>query len=40
MLEEARELKALVGARVKLIMNDRADLCLAAEFRRPPCWAG
>ncbi len=32
MLEEARELKALVGASVKLIMNDRADLCLAAEF--------
>jgi thiamine-phosphate pyrophosphorylase len=32
MLEEARELKALVGARVKLIMNDRADLCVAAEF--------
>ena len=32
MLEEARELKALLGASVKLIMNDRADLCLAAEF--------
>jgi thiamine-phosphate pyrophosphorylase len=32
MLEHARELKRLVGARVKLIMNDRADLCLAAGF--------
>jgi thiamine-phosphate pyrophosphorylase len=32
MLEHARELKRRVGARVKLIMNDRADLCLAAEF--------
>jgi len=32
MLEEARELKRLVGSRVRLIMNDRADLCLAAEF--------
>ena len=32
MLEQARELKRRVGGRVKLIMNDRADLCLAAEF--------
>jgi thiamine-phosphate pyrophosphorylase len=32
MLEHARELKRLVGNRVKLIMNDRADLCLAADF--------
>ncbi|HWZ81407.1 MAG TPA: thiamine phosphate synthase [Terriglobales bacterium] len=32
MLEHARELKRLIGHRVKLIMNDRADLCLAAEF--------
>jgi thiamine-phosphate pyrophosphorylase len=32
MLEQARELKRLVGASVKLIMNDRADLCLAAGF--------
>jgi thiamine-phosphate pyrophosphorylase len=32
MLDEARELKALVGTRLRLIMNDRADLCLAAEF--------
>jgi thiamine-phosphate pyrophosphorylase len=32
MLEQARELKRLLGSRVKLIMNDRADLCLAAEF--------
>lgn len=30
MLEQARELKRRLGASVKLIMNDRADLCLAA----------
>jgi thiamine-phosphate pyrophosphorylase len=32
MLADARELKRLVGDRAKLIMNDRADLCLAAGF--------
>jgi thiamine-phosphate pyrophosphorylase len=32
MLDHARELKRRVGAHVKLIMNDRADLCLAADF--------
>jgi thiamine-phosphate pyrophosphorylase len=32
MLEEARELRARLGPSVKLIMNDRADLCLAAGF--------
>jgi thiamine-phosphate pyrophosphorylase len=32
MLEEARELRARLGEGVKLIMNDRADLCLAAGF--------
>jgi thiamine-phosphate pyrophosphorylase len=32
MLEQARELKRRVGGTVKLIMNDRADLCLVAEF--------
>jgi len=32
MLEQACELKRRVGASVKLIMNDRADLCLAADF--------
>ena len=32
MLDQARELKRLVGSRVRLIMNDRADLCLAAGF--------
>jgi len=32
MLEEARELRPCFGAGVKLIMNDRADLCLAAGF--------
>jgi thiamine-phosphate pyrophosphorylase len=32
MLEQARELKRLFGSDVKLIMNDRADLCLAAGF--------
>ena len=31
-LTQARELKRLVGSRATLIMNDRADLCLAAEF--------
>jgi thiamine-phosphate pyrophosphorylase len=32
MLEQARELKRRLGNSVKLIMNDRADLCLAARF--------
>ena len=32
MLEHARELKRILGARVQLIMNDRPDLCLAAAF--------
>jgi thiamine-phosphate pyrophosphorylase len=32
MLDQARELKLRLGARAKLIMNDRADLCLAADF--------
>src|SRR5271167_674075 len=32
MLEQAHELKPRVGNYVKLIMNDRADLCLIAEF--------
>jgi thiamine-phosphate pyrophosphorylase len=32
MLEHARELKRRISNRVKLIMNDRADLCLAAGF--------
>src|SRR5271169_1151863 len=32
MLDEARELRVRLGASVKLIMNDRADLCLAAGF--------
>jgi thiamine-phosphate pyrophosphorylase len=32
MLEQARELKRCLGSSVKLIMNDRADLCVAAEF--------
>ena len=32
MLPHARELKRRLGERVKLIMNDRADLCLAADF--------
>jgi len=32
MLDEARELGARVGAGVKFVMNDRADLCLAAGF--------
>jgi thiamine-phosphate pyrophosphorylase len=32
MLDEALELRAQLGANVTLIMNDRADLCLAADF--------
>src|SRR5271165_2140594 len=32
MLDQARELKRRLGDRVTLIMNDRADLCLAAGF--------
>jgi len=32
MLEDARELKARLGPSIKLIMNDRADLCLAADL--------
>lgn len=32
MLEQARELKRAVGAGARLIMNDRADLCVAAQF--------
>jgi thiamine-phosphate pyrophosphorylase len=32
MLEQARELKRLLGGSVKLVMNDRADLCVAAGF--------
>jgi thiamine-phosphate pyrophosphorylase len=32
MLEHARELKKRVGNSATLIMNDRADLCLAADF--------
>ncbi|HKN33580.1 MAG TPA: thiamine phosphate synthase [Terriglobales bacterium] len=32
MLDQARELKLRIGVRARLIMNDRADLCLAAGF--------
>jgi thiamine-phosphate pyrophosphorylase len=32
MLSHARELKRILSASVKLIMNDRTDLCLAAGF--------
>ncbi len=32
MLEHARDLKRQVGGAAKLIMDDRADLCLIAEF--------
>jgi len=31
-VDQARELKRLLGDSVKLIMNDRADLCIAARF--------
>jgi len=32
MLSDARELRRALGAEVRLIMNDRADLCLTAGF--------
>jgi thiamine-phosphate pyrophosphorylase len=32
MLDQARDLKSRLPAEVKLIMNDRADLCVAAGF--------
>jgi|SRR5450432_1146448 thiamine-phosphate pyrophosphorylase len=32
MLDQARQLKLAIGLSAKLIMNDRADLCLAAGF--------
>jgi thiamine-phosphate pyrophosphorylase len=32
MLDQASELKRTIGTSAKLIMNDRADLCLAAGF--------
>ena len=32
MLDQARALKKRLGDAARLIMNDRADLCLAAEF--------
>ncbi len=32
MLDEAREVRKRLGEGIKLIMNDRADLCLAADF--------
>lgn len=32
MLEQARELRDCLGNSIRLIMNDRADLCLAAGF--------
>jgi len=32
MLEQARELKKRFGNSIRLIMNDRADLCLATDF--------
>jgi thiamine-phosphate pyrophosphorylase len=32
MLTQAKELKSRIASRAKLIINDRADLCLAADF--------
>jgi thiamine-phosphate pyrophosphorylase len=32
MLEHAREIRRALGAHVTLIMNDRADICIAADF--------
>ena len=40
MVDQARELKRRVGTHVKLIMNDRADLCLAAGFDGCACGTG
>jgi len=33
MLSHARELRRVLGDGVRLIMNDRADICLAADFQ-------
>jgi thiamine-phosphate pyrophosphorylase len=32
MLQHAREIKRVLGGKVKLIMNDRADICVAAGY--------
>jgi len=32
MLEQARQLREMLNKSVRLVMNDRADLCLAADF--------
>ena len=32
MLDQARALRSRLGPNVKLVMNDRADLCLAAQY--------
>jgi len=32
MLRDAREIRARLGGRMTLMMNDRADLCIAADF--------
>jgi thiamine-phosphate pyrophosphorylase len=32
MLDDARELRARLGATVRLVMNDRADVCIAAQY--------
>lgn len=32
MLQQSRELRGLLGQRARLIMNDRADLCVGAEY--------
>ncbi len=32
MMQHAREIKRVLGAKVTLIMNDRCDICVAAEY--------
>jgi len=32
MLSHTREMRRVLGAQLKLIMNDRADICIAADF--------
>ena len=40
MLSDARELRRALGEGVTLIMNDRADICIAAELQRSACRPG
>ncbi len=40
MLSDAREIRRVLGDSVTLIMNDRADICLAADFAGAACRPG